>query len=302
MSFVRTVKKENPFIQLDKQFIGNGTLSLKATGLLTYLLSKPDGWKVRMNDIYKRFTDGETSVRSALNELVKNGYVHKYRERGEGGAFGDYVYNIYERPEYNPNFTGFSPKRENQVQVCSPKRDFPHVVNPQMDNQVHSNNDFINNDFINNDLEEEEEEKLIKSDLIHFLETLGIAFENAIKFENRLIKEKVKGFTQEDVVQAIEKSLIDFNNGVCNEPYIWAVGKLKFILDGKKIKSSSPQEKPKKSYPGKKPIRKEMLPDWFDKREQQPTGKAEQISQEEFEKQKAEIQAKIQKLRERRRI
>lgn len=147
MSFVRTVKRENPFVQLDKEYIGNGTLSLKATGLLTYILSRPDGWKIRMKDIQKRFNDGETSVRSAMNELLKNGYVHRYQERAEKGKFSEWIYDVYERPEYNPHY---KPERENHV--SAPKRDFPHSDNPNTDKPNSGNHEYINNDFSNNDL------------------------------------------------------------------------------------------------------------------------------------------------------
>lgn len=153
MSIVRTVKRENPFVQLDKEYIGNGQLSLKSTGLLTYILSRPDGWKIRMKDIQNKFNDGETSVRSAMKELIQCGYVNRYRERGEDGTFGDWVYDVYERPEFNPDY---SPKIENHV-LDSPKRDFPHVEKPELEKPelekpLYSNNDLNNNDLSNNNL------------------------------------------------------------------------------------------------------------------------------------------------------
>lgn len=159
MSYIRTAKRENPFVQLDKNFIGYGELSLKATGLLTYILSKPDGWQIRMKDIQKRFTDGESSVRSGIKELRDKLYINRFRERNDDGTFGDYVYEVYERPEYNPIFSNDVkmeiPKRENHKQGDEPKRENPEQDNPEQDNpeqenHVHSNNDFNNNDFSNN--------------------------------------------------------------------------------------------------------------------------------------------------------
>jgi hypothetical protein len=138
MAFVRTMKRENPFVQIDKGFIGCGSLSLKSTGLLTYILSKPDGWQIRMNDIQKRFLDGETATRTAMNELRKAGYVNRFRERGGDGRFGDYIYEVYERPDFNP-------KREN------PEQGNPEQEKPIQENHGHSNNDFSNNDFSNNE-------------------------------------------------------------------------------------------------------------------------------------------------------
>src|SRR5699024_8654165 len=71
MSMIRTHKRENPFVQLDKGFIGGNQLSLKATGLLTYFLSKPDDWQIYMKDVQNQFKDGETSIRSAMKELIE---------------------------------------------------------------------------------------------------------------------------------------------------------------------------------------------------------------------------------------
>lgn len=156
MSIVRTRKRENPFVQIDKGFIGNGELSLKATGLLTYILSKPDGWKIRMADIQKRFTDGETSIRSAMKELMGFGYIHRYQDRSEGGKFGEWIYDVYERPEFNPKKEENAPKRENHNAVKKPKRDFPNTVNPNTvnpntGNHHHSNNESSNNESSNNE-------------------------------------------------------------------------------------------------------------------------------------------------------
>lgn len=153
MAFVRTVKHENPFVQLDKAFIGNGKLSLKATGLLTYILSKPDGWKIRMKDIQANFNDGKDSVRSAMNELMKENYVYRYQERNEKGILGDYVYLVYERPEFNPN-PRKEPKAENPTSEESPKAENPTSGNPTSENPTYNNNESSNIDINNNDNKE----------------------------------------------------------------------------------------------------------------------------------------------------
>lgn len=166
MSFVRTVKRENPFIQVDRHYVEVETnLSLKATGLLTYFLAKPDGWQIRLADVKNRFTDGDAAIRSGLEELRDKFYVNRYRSRNEDGTFGDYIYEVYERPEYNPMYKKElkmkvekkekKPKRENQEQVNSPKRDFPILDNPSLekpilDNQAYSNNHSSNNHSSNN--------------------------------------------------------------------------------------------------------------------------------------------------------
>src|SRR5699024_8438680 len=72
--------------------------------LLTYFLSKPDDWQIYMKDVQNQFKDGETSIRSAMKELIEAGYIYRWRERNEKGQLGSYNYEVYERPEFNPNF------------------------------------------------------------------------------------------------------------------------------------------------------------------------------------------------------
>jgi hypothetical protein len=69
--------------------------------------------------------------------------------------------------------------------------------------------------------------------LVSFLLPRYYHLENILKFENRLLKEGITGYTYDDVIKAIDLSLIDCQEGTCSEPFIWAVGKLKRLLDSK---------------------------------------------------------------------
>jgi len=72
---IRIKKKDDPYVRLDKRFINDPALSLKAKGIMTYLLSKPDGWHVRVGDLVKQNKDMEKSVRSGIKELISRGYM-----------------------------------------------------------------------------------------------------------------------------------------------------------------------------------------------------------------------------------
>ena len=45
-NIIRRIKKENPFIMLDKTCINDNRLSWKAKGLHTYIMGLPDDWKI----------------------------------------------------------------------------------------------------------------------------------------------------------------------------------------------------------------------------------------------------------------
>ena len=93
----RTVKNENPFAQIDKRLINDQNISWKSKGILIYLLSKPNNWIARLSDIIKHSTDGRDAVRSAINELIKAGYIARVQLK-ENGKFSGVEYQIYEAP------------------------------------------------------------------------------------------------------------------------------------------------------------------------------------------------------------
>ena len=171
--------------------------------------------------------------------------------------------------------------------------------NPEIGEQELCKSETIKNKYINNKkLKEEEEEKTSysQSGLISYLLSQNIPLENALVFENRLLKTTITGYTYEDVLKAIERSLRDFNNGECNEPYKWAVGKLERMLD-RKLKEI--EKKPeKKTRKGKsKPIRTEKLPDWFNEDE---NSKEQNVnsSKQDLEAKKKALQERLKKYKD----
>ena len=96
---IRVEKHTKNFVVLNKNFLEDKRLSFKSKGILTYLLSKPDDWTVRVNELISASTDGESSVRSALKELETCGYYRKYRVRTEDGSkIARWESVIYESP------------------------------------------------------------------------------------------------------------------------------------------------------------------------------------------------------------
>lgn len=150
MAFIRTIKRANPWSQIDRfVFESDPNISWKAKGLMGYLLTRPDGWKIRFNDLVNRAKDGKEAVTSGLKELEKVGYINYYQERTASGTFGEWIYDVYERPELNPSNMQNSPLSENPISVnpisgdaLSEKTDYS--------NNNYNNNNFSNNNLINN--------------------------------------------------------------------------------------------------------------------------------------------------------
>ena len=136
-SIIRTVKNaENPFVMIDRRIFENDGLSLKAKGLLGYLLSRPDNWTICMADLVNRTKDGKASVRSAMEELENCGYVTKVQLR-DGNLFNGYEYTVHELPLKPVNST-VDRKMENH-----------NSVNQKKENQKSdtNNNDFNNKEY-----------------------------------------------------------------------------------------------------------------------------------------------------------
>lgn len=102
MPILRIKKRDHPFVQIDKRAIEDEGLSWKAKGLLCYLLSKPDDWKIYINELKKHSTDGRDATRSALNELMECGYVLRNRLHGDNGKFQGFEYLVLESPFTDP--------------------------------------------------------------------------------------------------------------------------------------------------------------------------------------------------------
>lgn len=96
---VRVSKRENGYAIIDTHFLSDDRLSFKAKGVLSYLLSKPNGWQVYVADLVKRSKDGRDAVYSALRELEAAGYVERRQTRDEQTQRITGVETIvYERP------------------------------------------------------------------------------------------------------------------------------------------------------------------------------------------------------------
>jgi len=91
-------KKPNGFVMIDKAALNDNRISLKAKGLLCYLLSKPPDWRPQIEDICFHCTERARAVRSAFKELAKFGYAKLMREGSGKGRWEGSFWAIYESP------------------------------------------------------------------------------------------------------------------------------------------------------------------------------------------------------------
>jgi hypothetical protein len=88
--------RRHRFVVMDQRAVEDDRLSWAARGLLCYLLSRPDDWKVLVNDLRKRGNLGRDGIYRLLRELRAVGYAHFKRLRDEHGRIRGGIYLIRE--------------------------------------------------------------------------------------------------------------------------------------------------------------------------------------------------------------
>lgn len=94
------VEKIKNYTIMSNHHLQNKNLSLKAKGLLSYMLSLPEDWDYSLAGLVANCKESKTSLTTALNELKVNGYLiieKMYPNQTESKRI-EYVYNIYEEP------------------------------------------------------------------------------------------------------------------------------------------------------------------------------------------------------------
>ena len=127
------VEKTKDFTVMSNHHLRNVSLSLKAKGLLSLMLSLPDNWDYTTKGLAHICKDGVDSISSAIKELEKQGYLTRRRLRDYHGRLGDIEYVIHEKPVLPEGHdTVLPPKRENPRQV-NPRQVKPVLGKPEQE-------------------------------------------------------------------------------------------------------------------------------------------------------------------------
>ena len=89
-------QRRHRFVIIEQQPIEDTRLSWAARGLLSYLLSRPDDWKVLVNDLRKRGDLGRDGIYRLLKDLRNAGYIQFIRNRDKHGRIRGGTYLVQE--------------------------------------------------------------------------------------------------------------------------------------------------------------------------------------------------------------
>ena len=131
------IEKNKNYTVMANYHLRDISLSLKAKGLLSLMLSLPEGWDYTTKGLACICKDGVDSICSTVKELEKAGYVQRRRLRNELGHLTEIEYTILEKPIHiasseesalpdSSSKAGTPPKRE------KPVLDYPVLDNPEL--------------------------------------------------------------------------------------------------------------------------------------------------------------------------
>ena len=124
------VEKTKGYTVMSNHHLRNHTLSLKAKGLLSQMLSLPDDWDYTLQGLAQINKESIDAIREAVRELERAGYIERSRERDERGCLRGTVYTIYEQPHTEP--TPEEPAQEEPAQE-EPTQEKPTLEKPMLD-------------------------------------------------------------------------------------------------------------------------------------------------------------------------
>ena len=122
------IEKAKDYTVMSNHHLRDMSLSLKAKGLLSLMLSLPENWDYTMKGLAHICKDGIDSISGGIRELEAHGYLIRERVRNENGQLGSIEYTILEQPK-QPAPIQEKPIRENPVQA-NPTLDTPVQEEP----------------------------------------------------------------------------------------------------------------------------------------------------------------------------
>ena len=118
------VERTRDYTVMSNHHLKNRSLSLKAKGLLSVMLSLPDEWDYTLRGLAAISKEGVDAIREAIRELEDAGYIVRSRGRNEKGQLSGTEYVIYEHPQQSADAPVLDiPTQEKSVVADKPKEE-----------------------------------------------------------------------------------------------------------------------------------------------------------------------------------
>ncbi len=191
-------------------------LSLKAKGLLSFMLSLPEDWDYSINGLVTILKEGRSSISATLDELKQTEYLKIEEFRDEFGRF-KYKYSIYYLP--------FS--KWLQMSKIT-ETDLPYTEDPISDNRIQINTnkqiDKIDKEIEHHNLtkilieknyiDKTESSSFYFDDLFESLLEDGHEYKNLIKYTNYILQKLKENNYEDEEGNKIKNKFGYFKNAI----------------------------------------------------------------------------------------
>ena len=213
------IRCEKNFTTIHNSIFKDKTISLKAKGLLAFMMSVPPDWDYSLAGLAACNKDGLVSVRSALQELEDNFYVKLTKVRNEKGQIVDMQYDVSDEP-------AFGNRIEEKPFLENPKADNPKTEKPLSENRTQLNTNTLNTKELNTkvikDIVQEQEEPIPYAEIItYFNEVAGTHYLLRGREIKRFIKARWnEGFRLDDFKTVLDKKTAQWKNDAKMSKYL----------------------------------------------------------------------------------
>ncbi len=133
--------KTKGYTIMSNYHLRDSRLSLKAKGLMSYMLSLPDDWDLSVSGLSAKCLEGRDCITKALKELENFGYLVRIRVRNSKGQLKNTDYNLYEKPiTENPS----QAEKTTEPMTENPAQENPAQDNPKLENKAQINTNITN--------------------------------------------------------------------------------------------------------------------------------------------------------------
>ena len=131
------IEKTGNYTVMSNYHLKDKSISLKAKGLLSQMLSLPDDWDYTLKGLASINKEGKDAIRSAIKELENAGYVYRRQRYDAKGQFSHNEYFVFEYPDKIQKHI-IPPLSENPSSK-NPTTDIPQTENPTQLNTYKQN-------------------------------------------------------------------------------------------------------------------------------------------------------------------
>jgi hypothetical protein len=130
-------KVNSRFTVVPNEPINDEALTFEALGLLSYLLSRPDNWQVKLSQLRIRGGLGRDKAQKLMRQLIDAGYVVRRQDRSQTSKqFKDWEYIVYDCPQLQKDDAEPEPENPVAAQESQGVAFEPQPEKPEPENQA----------------------------------------------------------------------------------------------------------------------------------------------------------------------